>query len=141
MSSATAIALGAALAVVFLLLVGVMLFQEIRTRASNDPAEFIIDEAVEWVWSRLDGGPKSRLTPDGVQSILEWQVFGLQQSVKGKPLGSASVVMGATDESVDYILTKENSFEPEDVRAVLAGQFGYLESIGAIAGMAEGNET
>jgi hypothetical protein len=141
MSSASAIALGAVLAVVFLVLIGVMLFQEIRTRPSRDPAEFIIDDAVNWVWSRLDGGPKARLTPDGVRSILEWQVFGLQQSVKGKPPGSASVVMGATDESVDYILTKLDSLDPEDVRAVLAGQFGYLESIGAIAGVAEGNET
>ncbi len=141
MSSATAIALGAVLAVVFLVLIGVMLFQEIRTRSSSDPAEFIIDDAVEWVWSQFDGGQKSRLTPDGVRSIIEWQVFGLQQSVKGKPLGSASVVMGATDESVGYILTKVNSFEPEDVRAVLAGQFGYLESIGAVAGIVEGNET
>jgi len=141
MSPASAIALGAVLAVVFLVLIGVMLFQEIRTRPSRDPAEFIIDDAVKWVWSRLDGGPKARLTPDGVRSILEWQVFGLQQSVKGKPPGSASVVMGASDESVDYILTKLDSLDPEDVRAVLAGQFGYLESIGAIAGMAEGNET
>ena len=141
MSPASAIALGGLLGAVFLVLVGAMLWQELRGRRSNDPTEFVIDDAVRWVLARLDGAQRSRLGDDGVRAILEWQVFGLQRSVKGKVLGSASVVMGPTPDTVEYILSKIDSVEPDDVTAVLTEQFGYLKSIGAVAGEAERTES
>ncbi len=141
MSPSTALALGGLLGAVFLILVGAMLWQELRGRPSNDPTEFVIDDAVRWVLVRLDSDRRSRLGDDGVRAILEWQVFGLQRSVKGKPLGSASVVMGPTAETVDYILSKIDSVGPDDVSAVLTEQFGYLQSIGAVAGEAERSES
>jgi len=118
-----------------------MLWQELRGRSSHDPTEFVIDDAVNWVLAGLDGDQRSRLGDDGVRAILEWQVFGLQRSVKGKALGSASVVMGPTVETVDYIRSKIDSIEPEDITAVLTEQFGYLESIGAVDGEAERTES
>lgn len=141
MSPASAIALGGLLGAVFLVLVGAMLWQELRGRPANDPTEFVIDDAVSWVVARLDRDQRSRLGEDGVRAILEWQVFGLQRSVKGKPLGSASVVMGPTSGTVDYIVSKIDSVRPDDVTAVLSEQFGYLQSIGAIAGEAERSES
>ena len=141
LNPASAIALGGLLGAVFLVLVGAMLWQELRGRSSNDPTEFVIDDAVKWVLARLDGDKRSRLGDHGVRAILEWQVFGLQRSVKGKALGSASVVMGPTAETVDYIRSKIDSVEPEDITAVLTEQFGYLESIGAVAGEAERTES
>lgn len=141
MSPASAIALGGLLGAVFLVLVGAMLWQELRGRPANDPTEFVIDDAVSWVVARLDPDQRSRLGEDGVRAILEWQVFGLQRSVKGKPLGSASVVMGPTSESVDYIVSNIDSVRRDDVTAVLSEQFGYLQSIGAIAGEAERSES
>ena len=141
MSPASAIALGGLLGAVFLVLVGAMLWQELRGRPSNDPTEFVIDDAVRWVLARLDGDQRSRLGDDGVRAILEWQVFGLQRSVKGKVLGSVSVVMGPTPDTVEYILSKIDSVEPDDVTAVLTEQFGYLKSIGAVAGEAERTES
>lgn len=140
MSPASAIALGALLFVVFLLLAGAMLWQEVRGRSLSDPTEFIIEDAVQWIWARLRPDERSRLSVPAVRSIIEWQVFGLQQSVKGKAPGSVSVVMGPTDETVDYIQSQIGDYAADDVRAVLAAQSGYLESIGAVGGPAEGSE-
>ena len=138
MSEATAVAFGAFLAVVFLALIGVMLWQELRQRPSDGPVEFIIGDAVNWIWRELTAGQRARLTTGGVTAIVEWQVHGLQQSVKGQKVGDAEVIMGPTADSVAYIRAHAGSFESADVEAVLEAQGGYLTSIGAVAGMVEG---
>ncbi len=141
MTPASAIALGALLGAVFLVLVGAMLWQELRGRPSSDPLEYVIEDAVQWILPQLDPEQRARLAAPGVRAILEWQVFGLQQSVKGQQRGTASVVMGPTDEMVAYVLSKIDSAEAHDVLAVLAGQFGYLQSIGAMTGEVDGSQT
>lgn len=133
MSEATAVAFGAFLSVMFLALIGVMLRQELRRRPSQGPVEFIIGDAVNWIWRELSAEQRSRLNTDEVTAIVEWQVHGLQQSVKGQKRGDAEVIMGPTADMVAYIRSHAGSFEAADVEAVLEAQGGYLTAIGAVA--------
>lgn len=109
-----------------------MLLQEFR-KTATDPLEFIVDDAVQFVANQLTAAQRSRLGRNGIQSIIEWQVHGLQQSVKGVRRGDGAVVMGATDDLIAYVESNAGPFQPGDVEAVLTAQAGYLESIGAVA--------
>ena len=131
----SAIALGAGLALLFLLMVGAMAWQEFRQRPEGEPVEYILVDAVRWVLNHL---PSSvTLAPAAVTAILEWQIFALQESVKDVARGEASVTMGATDELVAYIAQAADHYTREEVAAVLEAQGGYLLSIGAVSAVVD----
>lgn len=139
MRGVTAVALAAVLVAVFLGLVAMLVIQEgpkWRFR-SREPLEYVLTDATEWVWSRLSASGRSGLQRTDVLRILEWQVFFLQESVKGVPRGEASVIVGDTPQAVDFIVAGASSqgveYSPESIAEVLEWQGTYLESIGAVA--------
>lgn len=139
MRGVTAVALAALLAAVFLGLVAVLVMQEgprWRSRA-RDPYEYILSDATQWVWDRLDHARRTGFAPGDVLRILEWQVFYLQESVRGVPRGEATVVVGDTPDAAAYIIAKSagQGFTYDDtfVADVLEHQAAYLVSIGAVA--------
>lgn len=139
MRGVTAIALAAVLVAVFLGLVAVLLAQEGRSRRlrGSDPREYVLTDAAAWVWELLS--PTTRVVVDraDVLRILEWQVFFLQESVKGIRRGGAEVVVGDTPEAVDYVVERCRlqgyDYAPDVVAEVLEHQGSYLVSIGAVA--------
>ena len=139
MRGVTAVALAALLAAVFLGLVAVMVIQEgPRWRSgAKDPYEYILSDATQWVWNRLDHTLRADISIDDVLRILEWQVFYLQESVKGVPRGEAAVVVGDTPAATEYIITRSAAqgatYDPDLVAEVLERQTEYLVSIGAVA--------
>ncbi len=139
-SSVTAVALGAVLAAFLLVLAALMVWQEGRRGrgAGSDPIEYVLDDAVAWTIDRIDAATRARLARHDVLRILEWQVFYLQQSVRGARRGQAEVVVGDTAPAVEYIVTRAADtqgvhYRPDDVAEVLSQQGSYLESLGAIA--------
>lgn len=135
MRGITAVVFGALLLVIFLLLVAVMAWQEAKGR--HGPPEYILNDCVAWVRPRLSSEQRRRLSAQAVLAILEWQVHGAQQSVRGIKVGEAQVVLGATEETVRYICdqvasVQGDTFEHDDVAAVLGLQGEYLMSIGAV---------
>ncbi|MDH3306310.1 MAG: hypothetical protein OEO77_02125 [Acidimicrobiia bacterium] len=136
MSPASALTLGGLLVAFFLVLVAVMLLQEMKRRPGDDPAVYALDEAVVWIRSHLDLAVRQRLDAGDVLRILEWQVYVLQQSVKGTRRGEAEVVVGVSGDVVDLIVDRCASlgvrYDPADVSAVLELQGGYLSAVGAV---------
>ena len=137
MRGVTAVVVGAALVVFFLLLVAVMAWQEATARHSPSPSEYILGDAVSWIRPRLTSEVRSRVSAEDALAILEWQVYLLQTSVRGVRPGEGEVIVGDTAQSVEYICRQlehlqHRQIDSEDVAAVLAGQGAYLASIGAV---------
>lgn len=136
MRGVTAIALGAVLLAFFLVLVAAMVWQEARRRPDSEPPVYALEEAASFVHDRLPAS--ATLGRDDVLRILEWQVFFLQESVRGVEAGEGEVVVGVTSEAVDYIeertrTVQQKRYARAEIEMVLAGQGGYLASIGAVA--------
>ena len=139
MRGVTAVALAAVLIAVFLGLVAMLVIQEgpkwrFRTR---EPYEYVLTDASRWVWARLSENARGALRQSDVLRILEWQVFYLQESVKGVPRGAGSVIVGDTPEAIAFIVegaASQNAvYPPEVVGEVLEHEATYLQSIGAVA--------
>ncbi len=105
-----------------------------RTR---EPYEYVLADATGWIWERLSESARGALQRSDVLRILEWQVFYLQESVKGVPRGAGSVIVGDTPEAIAFIVEqaalRDAAYAPEVVGEVLEHQGTYLQSIGAVA--------
>lgn len=112
------------------------------TKMAKDPPPpvFHLDEAYEWVATRLSDEVAATLTPDEARQILAWQVDYMKQ--KGAAVNGNWDVVGresiASDaEIVDYILHKarenKTEFIPEQIYPVIQIQFEYLRAIGALS--------
>ncbi len=136
MQGTAAIVVGALLVALLLIIGAVMLLQEARHRTEARPPEYIIEDAVQFVLSRLDPGVRGRLGRAGVRRILEWQVFFLQQLAKQDK--NVPIVVGTTEGTIDYISARMekqgHDVARPDISAVLEAQGGYLASIGAVGG-------
>ena len=146
MRGVTAVAFGAVLAAFFLVLVAAMVWQEARRRPQHEPAVYALHDAAAYVRNRLPEAIRERLAFDDVLRILEWQVFFLQESVRGVTVGDAEVVVGVTPAAVEYVeertrTVQHKNYSPEHIEAVLAGQGAYLEEIGALGAPVESEET
>ncbi len=128
MSSVTIVALGALLGAVLLGILALMLWQESRRRATNEPTEFIIDDAAAHVLIRLPEPVRTSLGADGTLAVIEWHMQWATERIRsGDP-----AILGLTDEAVHYILDKRPDLDSADVEAVLTGVSGYVASIGAV---------
>ncbi len=147
MRGATAIAIGALLLAVLLLLVAALLWQEARKRSQREAGAYIVEDAVSFVLAGLAAPVRRRLGRDDVRRILEWEVYYLQGLAHGKRdrRQGVTVVAGGHDEAVSFIVEQiaarnKVRYRDEDVRAVLGGEAGYLASIGAVGAPVAGGE-
>ncbi len=105
-------------------------------------ALFDLDEAVDYVAERLPFEVSARLSYEDVRRILVWHLDYL--AAKDVPPDAASAVAGTgpvvveDDESVAYILGRDDELSADDVFAVVQGGHAYLSAIGAVGGEVPG---
>ncbi|HSR45428.1 MAG TPA: hypothetical protein VLT15_09385 [Acidimicrobiia bacterium] len=136
MSAATALVFGSLLVAVFLGLLAIMLWRNSKVRGVPVEAVYSIEDAVGFVSARLAG--TTHLARRDIRRILEWEVHFLQmQARRAHRAGGGDIVAGGTDDAVEYIqaqaAAKQSAeYGEEQIRAVLAGEAAYLQSIGAV---------
>jgi hypothetical protein len=136
-----AVAAGAILFAVLLVVVAALIWQEAR-RSSAMEAVYWMPEAVRYVSDRLSPAARERLGSHGVRLVLEWGVH-YHQVVAPRDEGRRPI-LGSGD-ALDYILARgeENglAYDPFDIAEVLAAETEYLVEIGAVGGPVEGEPT
>lgn len=132
--------LGALLVAVLLGIAAAMVWQEAVKRPSAEPLTYVLEDAVRFI---DDGfGTDSALTRDDVRRVLEWEVIYLQ-GVSSRSTGPLQPVrVGGSDDGVQFIsrqITRRSGrrYSEEAIRAILAGEAGYLASIGALGARVE----
>lgn len=137
MSGFTSVALGGLLAAGFLALVAILLWQEARRRVAGDEVVYVVSDAVGYIRENLAPEVYERLGDAGIQRVIEWELFylqGLAQKDRRRPV---ETVAGGSDSAVTYICQQISRRQPagitsDDIRAVLALEAQYLQSIGAV---------
>jgi hypothetical protein len=137
-----AVALGALLVAVFLVIAAAMVWQDSRRRPSSEPVTYLIEDAAGFVHDRLPADTAGRLGRDDVRRILEWGLYHTQ--VVGPRSGGAPPVLGS-GEALTYVMERAEAagydYDPLDVGAVMAAESLYLASIGAIGERVEEEPT
>jgi len=137
MSPQTAVAVGALLLAVFLVVIAAMVWQEAKRRSASGQLVYSVDDAVAYALEVLDDEVRGRLEKSGVRRILEWEVYYLQGLADGKRAREMTVVAGGHEPAVAYIAGQIRgrhgvSYEVADIREVLFCEARYLATIGAI---------
>ncbi len=139
MSGTTALAFGALLFALFLGVLAVMVWRNARVRRIPPGVVYVLEDAVAFVVGRLGEVGLSRTD---VRRILEWEVYYLQmQARRAHRAGGGDIIAGGTDQAVEYIQAQtaakqQAQYTEDQVRAVLAGEAAYLQSIGAVGEVA-----
>lgn len=126
----------------FLVLAAVMVIQEARKRGSSQEPEYVMNDAVRFIGRRLRGAGLEHIDEADVRSILEWEVFHLQDLARRAPDGGVDIVVGGSEEAVEFVLGKtavdgETRHTADEVRLVMALEAEYLVSIGAVGAPAQ----
>ncbi len=133
-----AVASGAVLLALFLIIVAGLVWQGSRNSIVTDRAEYVVPEAAEFVYERLSDRALRGLDPETVRRVLEWnlhftQVIGPRDL--DRPLGIGG---GA---GIEYVLERAGAagvaVEPLDIAEIMAIETDYLLSIGAIGSPVE----
>lgn len=134
-----AVALGAVLFAVFLLIVAAMVWQEAKASADSEPV-YVLDEVVPFVYSRLSEEGAAHLDDDDVMRILEWEVLYLQGLPRNGEIAGPGPVAGSV-EALRFIVDRSRSegieYREEDVAEVLALEVAYLVDIGVVGPQAD----
>ena len=136
-----------AVALVFTI-AAVVIGREARRLAAKAPGRvFEFEDAVSWVCDHVSIEVASVLTPDDVRRILNWhleyfRIKGMSSNGATPRVDGPVVVSGA--ETVDFVLKRAEAdgldYTPAQVHAVLDAQMTYLESIGAVGPVGEGEQ-
>jgi hypothetical protein len=142
-SPAAVIAFVGLLVGVFLVVVALLVWQEAKRRPSYQPLEYVIEDAVKHVSSRLGEG--SRLDRADVRRILEWEVFYLQGLAQEDRHRSVETVAGGHQASIEYIAGEIEAchgmaYSHGDIEEVLRLEADYLMAIGAVGDPVEQGE-
>ena len=137
MSGVTSVALGGLLAALFLALVAILLWQEARRRGTGDGVTYVVSDAVGHIRENLAPDVYERLGDAGIQRVIEWELFYLQGLAQKDRRQPVETVAGGSDSAVSYICQQISQRHPagitsDDIRAVLALEAQYLQSIGAV---------
>ncbi len=127
----SAVAVGALLFALLLLIVAGMVLQETRARPAGT-AVYVLEEVVPFVYRRLSDDALARLDRDDVQRILEWEVHYLQGLHRSRNGGGPELVAGS-EAAVQFVLDRtDGAYSYEEVAEVLAREADYLAEIGAL---------
>jgi hypothetical protein len=115
------------------LVVAGFVWQAVRRSPATERAEYVIAEAVPFVWERLSDRAMEALDPDLVRHILEWNLH-FTQVVGPRDLGRPPVI--GSGEGIEYVVERGRAagedLEPIDIAEVMAIETDYLLEIGAI---------
>ncbi|MDX1691901.1 MAG: hypothetical protein R3290_12860 [Acidimicrobiia bacterium] len=133
-----AVAVGALLAALLLVIVAALVWQESRRIPMSEPAVYLIDEASRYVYDRLEEDTTRRLDLDDVFRILEWGIYWNQ--VEAPKAGGRRAVVGSGD-SIEWIMERSEesmgtAYDPVDIAEVIARETEYLVEIGAVGSRA-----
>ncbi|MGQ0848882.1 MAG: hypothetical protein ACT4OP_07150 [Actinomycetota bacterium] len=125
-----------------LLITALLLWQHAR-REQPGEVTFGVEDAVAFVYSRLEGDTAQRLRMDGVRRVIEWDIYYLQGLAQENRRTPVETVAGPYGPAVEFISREigrrqGHTYLESDIRAVLAHQVAYLQSIGAIGAEAGG---
>lgn len=131
MSGATLVVFVGVLAALLVGMVALLVWQEGRRRSFDTMPEYVVDQLIEFIESRLDPSVAERLGRDAVERVVNWELRYLQRD------GGEGAVAGGSDASVAYVVDRIAQFHgvtyPQaDVRAVLALEAEYLLAAGAV---------
>jgi len=137
-----AVASGAILVAVLALIVAGFVWQSVRRSPLTEPAEYLLGEAVPFVWERLSDGAMDRLDPELVGRILEWNLH-FTQVIGPRDLGHPPVIGGG--DGIEYVMDRGSAagfdIEPVDIAEIMAVETDYLLEIGAIGAPVEVDPT
>ncbi len=133
-----AVASGAVLLALFLIIVAGLVWQGSRHSVVTDRAEYAVPEAAEFVYERLSDRALRGLDPDIVRDVLEWNLH-YTQVIAPRELDRPAVIGGG--EGIEYVMEKAGAagvvIEPLDIAEIMAIETDYLLSIGAIGSPVE----
>jgi hypothetical protein len=145
-SGATTVAFVAILAVVFLGVVGMLVWQEARKRSFDEGPVYVVEDAVRYIEERLPEDVAGRLRRADVRRIVEWEVYYLQGLAQAHRRDPVETVAGGAEPAIEYIAEQISTrhgaaYAHDDIREVLRHEAGYLQSIGAVGGeVSEGGD-
>lgn len=128
----------------FLLIVALLVWQEVRSRAVIEAPVYVIEDAVSFVCDRLPD-VSTNLSRSDVLRILEYEIFYLQGLAQDDRRAVVETVAGGVDSSVDFIAgqiaQRHNAiYSRSDIEAVLSLEADYLRHIGAVGEPVESQE-
>jgi hypothetical protein len=135
-------ALVVTLIAVLLMIVALVVWQHAQREGPKE-ITFGVQNAVSFINARLDNEVRSRLGPDGVRRIMEWEIFYLQGLAQDDRRHPVETVAGDYGPAVEFIRTEilrvhDRNYSAEDIGTVLALGVAYLQSIGAVGNQAGG---
>lgn len=134
-----AVAVGALLFAVLLVIAAALVWQEARG-GTRQERRYFLDEAAEFVFDRLSSGARSRLDVDDVRRLLLWGIEEHQRRAEaGDPAvyGSGDVLEALMDRSLSE---RGEAYDPVDIAEVIAAEAEYLVAIGAVGDAAVGED-
>ncbi len=146
MSSAGLVTLLALLAALFLLIVAALLWQEARARSTPGDPVYVVEDAIEFISTRLEGPIAERLRKADVRRVIEWEVYYLQGLAQEDRRNPVETVAGGDERAVDWIAAQIAekhgvSYPREDIVEILRREAEYLVSLGVVGDPVEGGES
>ncbi len=133
-----AVASGAVLLALFLIIVAGLVWQGSRRSVVTDRAEYVVPEAAEFVYERLSDRALRGLDPELVRNVLEWNL-DYTQVIGPRELGHPPVIGGG--DGIEHVMERAGTagiaIEPLDIAEIMAIETDYLLSIGAIGSPVE----
>ncbi len=127
------VAAGAVLTALLLLIVAVMVWQGATREAVDEPAEYVFEDATEFVFERLSAEAQGRLARSDVRFLLEAGV-DYHQVVAPRDEHRHPVV--GSGDAIEYLMERGaadgHDYEPLDIAEVIAAETEYLLAIGAV---------
>ena len=133
-----AVAVGAVLLALFLIVVAGFVWQGSRHSVVTDRAEYVVPEAAEFVYERLSERALGGLEPEIVRRVLEWNLH-YTQVIGPRELDRPPVIGGG--DGIEYVMERARAvgvaLDPLDIAEIMAIETDYLLSIGAIGSPVE----
>ena len=137
-----AVAFGAVLVALFLMIVAGLVWQGARRTVMTAHAEYLIPEAVGFIFDRLSDRALDNLEQEDVRRIIEWNLH-YRQVIGPRQLGHPPVVGGG--DGIEYVMERASAagiaIDPLDIAEVMAVETDYLLQIGAVGAPVEEDQT
>jgi hypothetical protein len=129
---------------VLLILAALIAWQHAQRDAPSE-ITYGVEDAVSYVYTRLDPSVAERLGMGGLRRIIEWEVFYLQGLAQKNRRESVETVAGDYPPAVEFIgseIARKHglTYSMTDISLVLERETEYLASIGAVGEEAGGLE-
>ena len=135
-----AVVIGVLIFVLVFAIAAVTIGRETHRLDSDAPApSFELIDAVDWISERLPSSVSGQISYADVRDIVTWHLDLMARS--GMAQKSEELLIVDDESAVDAVILRAaeegRAFDPTHIRAVLDGELGYLEAIGAVGPLAD----